>query len=211
MKKLLITLLVIVIIVAGGFAFCAHLVQQAGRGRVYDRIDEVPAREVGLVLGTSKHRPDGGPNPFFLNRIDAAVKLYRAGKVRHLLLSGDNHLNGYNEPVDMRDALVAQGVPAGVVTLDYAGLRTLDSIVRADKIFRLKRFTIISQRDHDDRELLIAKYYGLDTIAYAADDVDFHYAPKAHIHEWFAEIKVVLDLYVLHTKPMYLGKPEVIH
>jgi len=211
MKKLLITLLVIVIIVAGGFAFCAHLVQQAGRGRVYDRIDEVPAREVGLVLGTSKHRPDGGPNPFFLNRIDAAVKLYRAGKVRHLLLSGDNHLNGYNEPVDMRDALVAQGVPAGVVTLDYAGLRTLDSIVRADKIFRLKRFTIISQRDHDDRALLIAKYYGLDTIAYAADDVDFHYAPKAHIHEWFAEIKVVLDLYVLHTKPMYLGKPEVIH
>jgi SanA protein len=210
--KRLFTILVVVVCVAiGVFASCAYMVDGAGRGRVYDRIDEIPPREVGLVLGTSKRRPDGGPNPFFLNRIDAAVKLYRAGKVKHLLVSGDNHLNGYNEPVDMRNALVAQGVPAGVITLDYAGLRTLDSIVRADKIFRLRRFTIISQRDHDDRAMLIAKHYGLDTIAYAADDVDFHYAPRAHIHVWLAEVKVVLDLYVLHTKPMYLGKPEVIH
>jgi SanA protein len=187
------------------------MVESAGRGRVYDRIDEIPPREVGLVLGTSKHRPDGGPNPFFLYRIDAAAKLYHAGKVRRLLVSGDNHLNGYNEPADMREALIAQGVPSSVITLDYAGLRTLDSIVRAEKIFGLRRFTIVSQRDHDERALLIAHHYGLDTIAYAADDVDFHYAPKAHIHEWLAEIKVVLDLYILHTKPMYLGKPEVIH
>ena len=211
MKRLFTIIVVVVVVAVAVFAGCAYMVDRAGRGRVYDRIDEIPERQLGLVLGTSKHRPDGGPNPFFENRIDAAVKLYRAGKVRHLLVSGDNHLNGYNEPVDMRDALVAQGVPAGVITLDYAGLRTLDSIVRAEKIFRLKQFTIISQRDHDNRALLIAKYYGMDTIAYAADDVDFHYAPMAHIHEWLAEVKVVLDLYVLHTKPMYLGKPEVIH
>jgi SanA protein len=211
MKKFLLSLLVIVVLVVGAFAICAHMVESAGRGRVYDRIDEIPPREVGLVLGTSKHRPDGGPNPFFLYRIDAAAKLYHAGKVRRLLVSGDNHLNGYNEPADMREALIAQGVPSSVITLDYAGLRTLDSIVRAEKIFGLRRFTIVSQRDHDERALLIAHHYGLDTIAYAADDVDFHYAPKAHIHEWLAEIKVVLDLYILHTKPMYLGKPEVIH
>jgi SanA protein len=94
--------------------------------------------------------------------------------------------------------------------MDYAGLRTLDSIVRAEKVFGLKRFTIISQRDHDERALLIAKYYGLDAIAYAADDVDFHYAVKAHIHEWLAQVKVVLDLYVLHTQPRYLGEKEVV-
>jgi SanA protein len=207
-KKLLITLLVLVLAVAGLFAWCAFTVEQAGKGRLYDRVDAIPAREYGLVLGTSKHRPDGGPNPFFLYRIDAAAKLYHAGKVKILLVSGDNHTQGYNEPVDMRDALIAQGVPSGAIKLDYAGFRTLDSIDRAKRIFGLKRFTIISQRDHDDRALLIAEHDGLDTIAYAADDVDFHYAPKAHIHEWLAEVKVVLDLYVLHTKPKYLGKPE---
>jgi SanA protein len=102
-------------------------------------------------------------------------------------------------------------VPSGVITLDYAGLRTLDSIVRADKVFGLKRFTVISQRDHDERALLIAKHYGIDAIAYAADDVDFHYAVRAHIHEWLAQVKVVLDLFVLHTAPKHLGEREVVH
>ena len=211
MKKLLLFLLCLILLALAVYAVCVGMVEQAGKGRVYDRLDEIPPREVGIVLGTSKHRPDGGPNPFFLYRIDAAAKLYHAGKVKHLLVSGDNHLNGYNEPADMRDALVAQGVPVGVITLDYAGLRTLDSIVRADKIFRLKRFTIISQRDHDERALLIARHYGIDAIAYAADDVGFEYAQRAHIHEWFAQVKVVLDLFVLHTKPKFLGGHEVVH
>jgi SanA protein len=111
----------------------------------------------------------------------------------------------------MRRALIAENVPAGIITLDYAGLRTLDSIVRAEKVFGLKRFTIISQREHDERALLIAKNYGIDAIAYAADDVAFQYAERAHIHEWLAEMKVVLDLYVLHTKPRYLGGRQVVH
>ncbi len=211
MKKLLLVLLLLAIVAAAGYALCARIIQEAGKGRVYDRADIIPPREVGLVLGTSELRPDGGPNPYFNYRIAAAVKLYQLGKVKHLLVSGDNHLNGYNEPEDMKNALIAQHVPAGVITLDYAGLRTLDSIVRADKVFGLKRFTIISQRDHDDRALLIARYYGVDAIAYAADDVPFHYAVRSHIHEWLAQIKVVLDLYVLHTKPKYLGRREIIH
>lgn len=193
--------------VAAGFAVCAHIVQQAGKGRVYDLADDVPVREWGLVLGTSKYRRGGGPNPYFDYRIEAASKLFHLGKVKRLLLSGDNHINSYNEPEDMRAALIADGVPAGVITLDYAGLRTLDSIDRAEKVFGLKRFTIISQRDHDDRALLIAQHDGIDAIAYAADDVGFQYAMMSHVHEWFAEVKVVLDLYVLHTQPKYLGTP----
>ena len=82
----------------------------------------------------------------------------------------------------MKRALIAQHVPPGVITMDYAGLRTLDSIDRAEKVFGLKRFTIISQREHDERALLIAKHYGIDAIAYAADDVGFEYAQRAHIH-----------------------------
>ena len=205
MRKLLLFLLLVVILVAAGFAVCAWLIQQAGKGRVYDRVDTIPPREIGLVLGTSEHRLDGGDNPYFDYRIAAAAKLYHMGKVKRLLVSGDNRLNNYNEPEDMKRALIAQHVPPGIIYLDYAGLRTLDSIVRAKKVFGLSHFTIISQRDHDERALLIARYYGIDAIAYAADDVEFQYAEQAHIHEWLAEVKVVLDLYVLHTAPKHLG------
>ena len=211
MRRLLIFIVLVGLVAAGVFATCTYMVEQAGKGRVYDRTDVIPAREVGLVLGTSEHRLDGGPNPYFNYRIEAAAKLYHLGKVKRLLVSGDNRTTEYNEPADMRRALMARGVPAGVITLDYAGLRTLDSIVRADKVFGLKRFTIISQRDHDERALLIARHYGIDAIAYAADDVDFHYAVKTHIHEWLAQVKVVLDIYVLHTAPKHLGEKEVIH
>jgi SanA protein len=211
MRGLFKLVLILVFLAAAGFAVCVYMIQQAGKGRVFDRADAVPPREVGLVLGTSEHRPDGGPNPYFKYRIDAAARLYRLGKVKHLLVSGDNHLYGYNEPADMRRALISENIPAGVITMDYAGLRTLDSIVRADKVFGLKRFTIISQRDHDERALLIARHYGIDAIAYAADDVPFKYAVRAHVHEWLAQVKVVLDLYVLHTAPRHLGAREVIH
>jgi SanA protein len=211
MRKLLSFLLLVALIAVATYVICNYLVAQAGKGRVYDRADTIPPREVGLVLGTSEHKRGGGDNPYFKARIAAAAKLYHLGKVRHLLVSGDNHLDGYNEPADMRRALIAQQVPAAIITMDYAGVRTLDSIVRAEKIFGLKRFTIISQRDHDERALLIAKQYNLDAIAYAADDVPFHYAIMAHIHEWLAQIKVVLDLFILHTAPEHLGPRESIH
>jgi SanA protein len=210
-RRLFVFIVFVLIVAIAVFASCNFMIEQAAKGRVYDRADMIPVREVGLVLGTSEHRRDGGDNPYFKYRIAAAAKLYHLGKVKRLLVSGDNRSDNYNEPADMRRALISQQVPSNVITLDYAGLRTLDSIVRADKIFGLKRFTIISQRDHDERALLIAKFYGLDTIAYAADDVDFHYAVRAHIHEWLADVKVVLDLYVLHTEPKHLGKTEVIN
>ena len=211
MRKLFLLLLALAGLAAAGFAACAYVVQQAGKGRVYDQAAVIPPREVGLVLGTSEHLAGGGDNPYFKYRIEAAAKLYRLGKVKRLLLSGDNHLKGYDEPADMRRALLAQHVPAGVITLDYAGLRTLDSIVRAAKVFGVRRFTIISQRDHDERALLIARHYGIDAIAYAADDVAFQYAPRTHVHEWLAEVKVVLDLFVLHTAPRHLGAKQVMH
>jgi SanA protein len=110
----------------------------------------------------------------------------------------------------MKRALLAQHVPSAAITLDYAGLRTLDSVDRAEKVFGLKRLTIISQRDHDERALLIAQHYGIDAIAYAADDVAFSYAERAHIHEWLAQIKVILDLFILHTQPRHLGPRETV-
>jgi SanA protein len=123
----------------------------AAKGRIYRSVDAIPARDVGLVLGTSKETRRGTPNLHFNQRIEAAAALYRAGKVHHLLVSGDNHIASYDEPTDMRNALVAAGVPTNAITCDYAGFRTLDSVIRAKKVFGLSRCTIISEEFHCPR------------------------------------------------------------
>jgi len=198
-------LLSILLVAAALFAVCQYYVSHSGRTRLYSSVQEIPARDIGLLLGTVEQLRGGGPNPFFRNRVDAAVELYKSGKIHHLLVSGDNHRRGYNEPEDMRKALMAAGVPDRAITRDYAGLRTLDSVVRAKEVFGATALTIISQRDHDQRALLIADYYGIDAIAFCAREVPLSNSIMAHVHEWLARVKVVLDLYILHTRPKHIG------
>ncbi|XHR28673.1 MAG: vancomycin high temperature exclusion protein [Chthoniobacteraceae bacterium] len=205
MGRRLVVVGAIVVTLAVGTVGSGWLVESASQEKLYARVDQVPEREVGLLLGTTNLRRNGQPNPFFTHRIDAAVALYRAGKVRHLLVSGDNGTRGYDEPTLMRTALLAQGVPATAITLDYAGFRTLDSIVRAREVFGVTRFTVISQRFHDERALFIAQHYGLDAIAYCARDIGLRRGFKTKVRETFARVKAVLDLYVLHTRPKFLG------
>lgn len=206
MRCLIKLFLLALFLLAGGLFFlCQLFVKHAGSGRIYASAAKIPARTAGLVPGTSERLGDGSENPFFKNRIEAAAELYRLGKVRRLIVSGDNRRHDTNEPDAMRKALLARGVPDRAITRDFAGLRTLDSIVRAKEVFGLDRFTIISQRDHDERALLIARHYAIDAIAFAAADVPFRYAVRSHVLEWFARVKVVLDLYILHTQPRHLG------
>jgi len=207
---LLTALAIFAVVLAAGVLACNLFVLNCGKGRLFSNPAAIPARDVGLVLGTSEKLLNGRDNPYFINRIAAAAELFHQRKVRHLIVSGDNRWHGYNEPADMRDALVRRGVPARAITLDLAGVRTLDSIVRAQKIFGLKKCTIISQRDHDQRALLLADHFGLDAIAFCAQDVPFRLAVQPHIREWFARVKVILDLYVLHTQPRQLGPREPI-
>ena len=198
-KLLLLALLVAMCCI---FIACQLFVEHAGSGKIYTTANAIPSREVGLVLGTARLRRGGGENLYFKKRIAAAAELYRRGKIKHLLLSGDD---SNNEPGDMRKALLAQHVPARAMTLDRDGLRTLDSVVRAKEVFGLTHFTIISQQDHDERALLIARHYDINAIAFTAADVSFRHAVNAHVHEWFARVKVMLDLYILHTRPRHLG------
>src|SRR5579871_1586202 len=143
-----------VALVSGIAVFAANRAcEHAADGLVYRSVETVPQNDVGLVLGTSKMTARGSTNLHFNQRIDAAVALYRSGKVRHLLVSGDNHVAGYDEPTDMRDALVAAGVPAAAITRDNAGFRTLDSVVRAQQVFGLTRFTIVTEEFHCARAL----------------------------------------------------------
>ena len=184
---------------------------RAANGRIYRYLGTVPGRQVGLVLGCSKTAAHGKPNPHFANRIEAAAALYRAGKVRHLLVSGDNHIASYDEPDDMRAALVAAGVPASAITCDYAGFHTLDSVVRAKEVFGLSQCTIISEEFHCPRALWIARQHGLDAIAFAAPDVSLKgWSLRADVREQLGRSWCAVDMYLLHRGPRFLGPKEPI-
>ena len=177
---------------------------------VYQDTTLVPAYKVGLILGTSKKTAHGYGNPYFTYRIEAAAKLYHAGKVKHLILSGDNRTKYYNEPLDMQKALLEKGVPESAMTLDYAGLRTLDSIVRCNEIFGQSKFLIISQKFHLYRALFIASKYDLEASAFSAETPELSRSFKTLSREILARPKAIIDLYILDKKPKFAGEKVLI-
>lgn len=175
------------------------------RDAIYDNPRQIGVHDVGVVLGTSPYTHTGNPNALFSNRIKAAAQLYHDGKVRHLLVSGANPDSSYNEPQKMYQALRRHDVPDSAITLDYAGFRTLDSVVRANQVFELRSFVIISQRFHDYRALFLARHNGLDAVAYIWPGEDRRQPLRTEAREYLARVKAVLDLFVFHTTPRFLG------
>jgi SanA protein len=182
----------------------------AAQSRVYDDIGRLPGNDVGLVLGTSPYTRRGNRNLLFRHRVRAAAELYAAGKVRHLLLSGANPDETYNEPRKLYQALVELGVPRTAMTFDFAGFRTLDSVVRAKEVFGLDRVTIISQRYHGYRAVFIARNRGLEAVAYSRPEEDARQPLRAETREYLARGMAVLDLFVLFKRPKYLGEQRTI-
>lgn len=182
----------------------------AAHGYVYDDLESLPVNDVGLVLGTSPYTRRGNRNLLFRHRVRAAAELYEAGKVRHLLLSGANPDETYNEPRKMYQALVALGVPPTAMTFDFAGFRTLDSVVRAREVFGLERVTVISQRYHDYRAVFIARNRGLEAVAYARPEEETRQPLRTETREYLARAKAVLDLFVLFKRPKYLGERRTV-
>jgi SanA protein len=193
------------------FLFSNLWIVKSTKARVFSDLSKVPHHRIALVLGTSHRTSKGGPNPFFEKRIETAADLYKKGKIDHLILSGDNRTIYYNEPMAMLKALLKKGVPASAITLDYAGLRTLDSIVRCKEIFGQNKFIIITQPFHSYRALFISRYHDINAIAMVAEEPDFEYSVKVRIREYLARTKAVLDLYVLKTTPRFLGEKEQIN
>lgn len=185
--------------------YCNYWITSSVKSQLYSDTATVPQRKVGLVLGASKNTSRGTANLYFSYRIQAAYELFKAGKIQYLLLSGDNHVKGYDEPSDMREALMALGVPDSCIVLDYAGFRTLDSVVRANEVFGEDSVTIISQEFHNQRALFIANKNNFHAIAFNAKEVNRNYSLKTKIREYFARVKCVLDIYVLYTSPKFLG------
>jgi SanA protein len=165
---------------------------------IFEDIERIPKKEIALVLGTSKSNINGESNSFFDNRIEAAAQLYHKGKVEGLLLSGDNRTRYYNEPSDMKKALMKKGVPENVILIDTAGLRTIESVFRCKEIFNHEDVTIITQEFHAFRALYISQYYEMDAIAYPAAEVPVYSSTKVTIREFFARPKALLDLYILN-------------
>ena len=199
MKLFKITLLIITIISFGVFT-TYHWISFKTKHQVYDSINDIPKNKVGLLLGTGKYATSGNINLFYKYRIDAAVKLYKAGKIDYILVSGDNSRKDYDEPTDFKKDIISKGVPSDRIILDYAGFRTLDSVVRAKEIFGQTSITIISQKFHNQRAIYIAKQFGINAVGFNAKDVY-----NAHFREYLARSKASLDL-VFNVQPKFLGE-----
>ena len=179
------------------------LISFATTGMIYTNVDDVPARKYGLLLGTSPGAQNS--NLFFSTRIEAAKILYEKGKIEYIIVSGDNSTSSYNEPLYMKTELERRGVATDKIVMDYAGFRTLDSVLRAKEIFSLTDdITIISQPFHLERALFLAKFHKINAIGFGAADVSLKYGLQTYIREIGARWLAMYDA-IRGTQATVLG------
>ena len=205
-RKIIRVFFILCLVLLGLIVYCNISISQYAKSKLYDSVERIPYRRAALVLGTSPRGRNGGPNRFYMARINACVELYEADKIDRIIVSGDNHHASYNEPEAMRRSLVERGIPDEVIFLDYAGFRTFDSVVRAHEVFRQPNFIVVSQKFHNERAVFIAGKKGIDALGYNAEDVGFNYGLMTYVREWFARCKVYLDL-LTGKQPHFLGEP----
>lgn len=183
---------------------CNAIITSTTENKTYSDISTIPTNRVGLILGTSSRTTDGYANPYYTHRIDATVALYNANKIEFILVSGDNGTIYYNEPDTIKKDLIKAGIPEQVIFLDYAGFRTLDSMVRAKFVFGLDKVTVISQKFHNERAIYIAEHKGLNAIGFNAEDLSTTQGLKVQLREYLARVKVFIDA-ILNTQPKFYG------
>jgi SanA protein len=191
--------------ITGVVYLCNRSVEKASRGKLYSDTQTIPFNRVGLLLGTSKYLSKGRINPYYRFRINAAAELIASGKIKYLIISGDNSRADYNEPDQMRDDLMAAGIDSSIIYLDYAGFRTFDSMIRLKEIFSQTSVTIISQPFHNQRAIYIASREGINAIGFNAKDLGGNLGFKVQAREKLARVKMFLDFW-LGNQPKYLGK-----
>lgn len=198
-------------IVAGLFAWGVSdvAIRTASSGRMFDRatVDAIPNVRAAVVLGCVKFLKDGSHNQFYGYRMRAAAELYAAGKVGAIIVSGDNHVRGYDEPSDMKADLIAAGVPAERIVCDYAGFRTLDSVIRAKEVFGAENFVVVSQPFHVRRAIFLARGFGCDAYGYAAENVRGVNSVMTLLREQLAKVAALLDV-IIRRQPKFLGAKE---
>jgi len=205
-KKLIGSLLAVLLLFLVSGLLCFYHIEKFSNPFLYNDASHLPPCRAALVLGTSPRLSSGTDNLYFTYRMNAAEELYRAGKVRTLILSGDNHVKDYNEPQNMKKALLRRGIPDSCLILDYAGLRTFDSMVRCREIFGQDSIIVVSQEFHNARAVFIGRKTGMVAYGFNAQKVTTQKALKMKAREFFSRIKCVLDQYVLNTRPKHLGE-----
>lgn len=201
-KISLISLVILIVVIIA----CNIWVINSTRDKIFYSVEKLPAHKVALILGTSKYSRSGRPNLFFRTRIEAAAEIYKNYKAAYFIASGDNSLSYYNEPQDMKKSLIAHGIPESRITLDYAGFRTFDSVVRSKKVFKQDSIIIVTQDFHCHRALFIAQFFGMHPVAFATGGVPQGHSLGTLFREYLARCKAVIDLYILHKKPRFLGE-----
>lgn len=205
-RQISVALAVFLLVIAAFTVFVNVRVEKASADRIYTTVDSLPHNKVALLLGTNPLNRVGRPNSYFTNRIQTAAELFRAGKADYIIASGDNHTRQYDEPTAMRDSLIAHGVPGDRIILDFAGFRTLDSVVRAKEVFGCDSMTIISQADHNARALYLAAANGIEAVAISAPlKAGRRVRIRLALREWLARDKMMLDIW-FGKQPHFLGE-----
>jgi len=203
-RQVVIIVLICTLFVCAAILLIDFHITESSNDFIYNTIELIPERHVAIVLGTSKY-VGKRKNQFYFHRITATVNLYKSSKIEAILVSGDNGTPYYNEPLTMQQDLIKQGIPKQVTTLDYAGFRTFDSMIRAQRVFGQSSFIIVSQRFHLQRALYIARNQGIDAIGFVAKDAEQRWHWRVRFREIFARVKMWLDLYILDAEPRFLG------
>lgn len=206
LKRTAVFLGVAILAVLSLIIFANWKIPHDSKAYIYDEVDKVPEQKSALVLGAARYIGNR-ENLYFTYRIQAAKELYESGKVKAFVVSGDNGRHTYNEPDDMRNALIEAGVPDSIIYMDYAGFRTLDSVVRINAIFGQESFIIVSQKFHNERAVFLAQHYGLEAYGYNAKDLGLNRSSyRTKTRELFARVKVFVDI-ITNKKPKFLGEP----
>jgi vancomycin permeability regulator SanA len=179
-------------------------VYSTSQDSIYDDPSQIPTMPVAIVFGAGL-QADGTPSPMLADRVDAAIELYKAGKVGRLLMSGDNSEVGYSEVAAMQGRAISEGVPPSLVNLDYAGLRTYDSCYRAAAIFGIHRATLVTQRYHLPRALFLARSFGIDAVGLVAGQVEYNNQLYFDLRELAAQSVAWYEVNVTHPVPRHIG------
>ncbi|QIM68321.1 MULTISPECIES: SanA/YdcF family protein [Basfia] len=205
LKRLVQTCAILAGIAIVSLATLDQMIGYSVRNDIYTDITKVPHRPYGVLLGTAKYFARNTPNLFYVNRLNAAEALFKSAKIDYLLLSGDNRTLQYNEPRTMFKDLRKKGIGEEFLYMDFAGFRTLDSIIRAKEIFNATPMVIITQRFHCERALFIAKFHHIDAICFAAEYPKDY--PFVRFREVFARLLMLWELFI-EKEPHFLGTPE---
>jgi vancomycin permeability regulator SanA len=179
------------------------------RGLIYNDINNAPGKRVAIVFGASVNPKRDLPSDILADRIKTAVDLYKAGKVEKILMSGDNRVTHYNEPIVMKSYAEWFNVPSDDIVLDYAGRRTYDTCYRAKEIFQLDEAVLVTQRYHLYRALYTCDSLGLKVIGVSAERQPYRGQFYYNLREIPATVLAVWQVNITKPKPV-LGEKETV-